>query len=168
MNNQLYPTCICIVILLLIPGVAAPAAATDWSVNTTHYRELPSGSVYANATPIQGAVDAAASGDTITVEYGLYDESVTVADKDITINGAPSGDTLPVLSDSSGTASALISFTNTSPFFGGFVLENNVSTEYGVDIAIARNVTLHDLTLDGFGVSAINISQADPRANRNS
>ncbi|MBT8508410.1 hypothetical protein AZH53_08335 [Methanomicrobiaceae archaeon CYW5] len=159
MTRHLFSTCIGIAILLLILGTAAPAAATDWGVNTTHYRELPSGPSYASATPIQGAIDAAATGDTITVEYGSYDEAVTVADKDLEITGTPSGDTLPILHDSSGTASALVSFTNTSPSFGGFALENDVSTDYGINIAIARNVTLHNVSADGFDVSAIHIGE---------
>jgi len=160
MNHQLYPTCTCIVLLLLIFGLAAPAAATDWGVNTTHYWVLPAGPSYASTAPIQGAIDAAASGDTITVEYGIYDESVTVADKDIVITGTTSGGGLPVLYESSGTASALITFTNTSPSFGGFMLENNVSTDYGIAINVVENVTIRDVTANGFEVSGIRLSHS--------
>ena len=95
MTRHLYSTCIGMAILLFILGAAAPAAATDWGVNTTHYRELPSGPSYPSATPIRGAVDAATTGDTITVEYGIYDGVLAVADKDLEITGTPSGMTCP-------------------------------------------------------------------------
>jgi hypothetical protein len=160
MNHQLYPTCICIVILLLIPGVAAPAAATDWGVNTTHYWVIPAGPSNASAAPIQGAINAAATGDTITVEYGVYDEAISVVDKDLTITGTPSGDDRPVLYESSGAERAVVYFTNTSPSFGGFVLENNVSTDTGIAINVVGNVTIRDVTADGFEVSGIKLIHA--------
>ncbi len=82
-------------------------------------------------TSIQTAVDAAASGDTILVQPGTYDERITLADKSLVVRSAQGAAMTFILPTTSGTAVA-ITGSNATVVLEGFTITGNGGTGGGV------------------------------------
>ncbi len=125
----------------LLLFAASAALATTWSVDTEGVADFAA---------IQDAIDAAASGDTIEVEAGLYAESINFSGKDLQIV-AVDGPTVTVL-DAMGTADRTVVVENgetSAAALVGFTVHNSVGGE-GV---VVRNASprLEDLILSELG-----------------
>lgn len=95
----------------------------------------------ANPAPnsIQAAVDLSASGDTILVCPGVYEEQLKIVSKDLTIRGVTSGDLNQVLIKPDGVVA------NSTNAFSGQPLAAVIAVED------SANVVLRNLTIDGAG-----------------
>jgi hypothetical protein len=91
-------------------------------------------------TTISAAVAAAASGDTIQVCAGTYDETVNVGIPDLTFEGAQTGQ-----AGSAGRASKTAKESVVSDVNGDFILASN-----------ADNTTIDGFTLEGAGSPTVN------------
>ena len=93
----------------------------------------------ANPAPhsIQAAVDLSASGDTILVCPGVYEEQLKIVSKDLTIRGVTSGDLNQVLIKPGGVVA------NSTNAFSGEPLAAVIAVED------SANVILRNLTIDG-------------------
>ncbi|NEX16047.1 MAG: hypothetical protein C1943_05280 [Halochromatium sp.] len=80
-------------IALLLFLIALPVAADDWSVDDDNQTGTEDGTRFAPFIRIQTAIDTAASGDTIAVAAGVYDEALTIADKRLLLQGGFAGAT---------------------------------------------------------------------------
>ncbi|MTW22677.1 hypothetical protein GJ668_16545 [Allochromatium palmeri] len=81
----------CLALLLFL--VALQAAADHWYVDDDNHTGTEDGTRLAPFTHIQAAINAAASGDTISVAAGIYDEALTIADKTLVLQGGFAGAT---------------------------------------------------------------------------
>ena len=98
-------------------------------------------------TTIQDAIDAASSGDTISVSSGTYTECVDTDGKDLTITGA-SASTTTLEGSSSCTSGALIIAGGETVSFTNFTVEN----AYGVGISVDSSfATFEDLSVESSG-----------------
>ena len=102
---------------------------------------------------IMGAVNAAATGDTVEVCPGTYDEGVTVLGKAITLNGSPGG--TPATIDAAGQTEGVIveGAGAAGSFFEGFTIQN--AKQEGILVQGTSNVTVRDNLVSGNDLSCI-------------
>ena len=122
-----------LVLGLSLVAAAPVAAATTYYVATTGNDANP-GSSGSPWLTIQHAVSTAASGDTIMVAAGTYDEQVII-DKSLTIQGA--GDTT-IIQPSSTTVQNMNTYSHLSLDFAPVVFADGISS-----------VTIRELKIDG-------------------
>lgn len=116
---------------------------------------------------IQGAADAANSGDTLLVSIGHYTEHVTIAGKSLTLKGgylpgfaSRTNDIDLTCIDADGSGIALLATNNATIALEYLMLTNGLAL-YGAGILISENVTLtadyckiaHNLGLGGAGAA---------------
>ena len=100
---------------------------------------------------IMGAVNAAASGDTIEVCQGTYDEGVTVSGKALTLNGSASG-TAATIDASGHTEGVVFSGAGTAgSVLEGFEIQN--ANQEGVLVEGTSDVTVTDNVVSGNDLS---------------
>ncbi|MFP8958604.1 right-handed parallel beta-helix repeat-containing protein [Natrialbaceae archaeon A-CW3] len=115
---------------MLVPfGAAMPTTDSHTESLSAIESDLEGCVVVSEGESIQAAVDAADSGETICVETGAYDESLQVTTEGITIAAAPGAD--PVLQGSS---------------------------ETGIEVDGAHNVTIEGLTIQGYSNNGVRVT----------
>ncbi|HBV01452.1 MAG TPA: hypothetical protein DEF00_03620 [Candidatus Taylorbacteria bacterium] len=97
-------------------------------------------------TTIQGAVDAANSGDTIQICAGTYDEQVVIDGEDLTLQGV--GDTTIVRPSASATLSTLYTYP-AGTFWPGTVMASIIL------VKDTGATTIKDLKVDGVNVTTV-------------
>ena len=138
-------------IFLLIPS----AAAASWTVATDGSGDF---------TSIQDAVDAASTGDDITVEPGTYEEALDFGGKDLTV--VSSGGSSVTTIDGDGAHSFAVRFESgesASARLEGFTLDN--VTGYAALWVDGASPTLVDLVVEGLkpsSGSAVMVSDGGP------
>jgi len=120
-----FPCTLAAVILALVL-LALPALALE-------YRVAPQGAQFSS---IQDAIARAASGDTITVSSGTYNESLRI-DKTLTIRGVDTGNGTPILETAS--QGNTVELTANGCTFSGFLIRNARMLS-GIHITGDRNV----------------------------
>ena len=91
---------------------------------------------------IQGAVEAAEPGDTITVEGGTYKENVIV-DKSLVLRGKGSGEGRPVI-DGNGVGSAVLLAADRITL-EGFIVKNAGFGKAGIEVKSDKNLIRNNL-----------------------
>jgi hypothetical protein len=139
--------------LAVLPAISASAATTHW-VSANENNPAPPGKNCGKAgyTSIQDAVDAAASGDTVMVCAGVYDEQVIIDAKDLTLTG--SGDGTIIRPSSPAVLTSFYTYPG-SCFWAG----NTISPVVFVEDSASTSVL--DLRIDG-----INLTTPGPGAVR--
>jgi len=106
---------------------------------------------------IQQAIDAAQPGDTVRLAAGEFRENVTITTDDITLRGAGSSKDGTVLMPAS-TATPSPCTDSESDEVQGICVLGAANTETGAPVA---DVTISDLTVDGFSGTGIHAFHAD-------
>lgn len=139
--------------LAVVPAMSASAATTHWvSANENNPVSPGKNCGKAGYTSIQDAVDAAASGDTVMVCAGEYDEQVVIDGKDITLQG--SGDGAIIRPSSPAVLTSFYAYPG-----GCFWAGSTISPVVFVEDSSATSVL--DLRIDG-----INLTTPGPGAAR--
>ncbi len=131
----------------LIPVIAAMAAFGISSAQAaTTFTVCASG---CNFTTIQPAINAALSGDTISVLAGTYAQQLVI-DKNVTLTGAGSGTTIiqapaTLSNDPDGTKTVVLFTGAISAEFRGFTVRGPVDgVDYGIYVRLGAAVNIHD------------------------
>ena len=137
----------------------APWYATSTTTPTTEYVEWNnsnSGMVLAYSDTIQGGIDGACSGDTVTVLAGTYDENVVI-DKNVTLSGAGSSSTK--IDPSSGKGISINNGDIENCNITGF----NVTGSYAIELANCPsgvNISNNVIYTVGSGSQGVSIGSA--------
>jgi hypothetical protein len=110
-----------------------------------------SGEVVAPGDSIQAAINDALPGDTVTIAPGVFHENLTITTDDITLRGAGSGRHGTVLMPSPTPPPSPCADAPPSEV-QGICVRGAMSVETGSPV---QNVTIEDLTVDGFSGSGI-------------
>lgn len=131
--------------LTALPSVSAMAATapTTLYVSTSGSDTSGNGTATAPYATIQKAVDEAASGDTILIQPGTYDEMVTVSEP-LTIEAAP-GYSSPVVIDAAGEANGIL-INSSNVTIHGLTIEN--ANDAGLLAVGTQGTALTNLTID--------------------
>ena len=100
-----------------------------------------------HADSIQAAVDIAASGDTIQVEAGTWDEAVVIDGKDLSI--VSEGGSAATLIDAGELGSFAVTVSGASLQIEGFTIENG--DQSGIYVNSGGDLVAVDLVFDGLG-----------------
>jgi len=143
-----------IVLLMSLLAVVSPVRAAVWHV-------YPGDS-------IQSAVNNASSGDTIYVHAGVYNERITISNKDLTLIG--DGAAVTIIDAAGGTGAVFYINTPNTVNISGFTLKGaGSSPNWGYGVYYLNNSTgvLADNVITGIYTHGVYVNNAHPTIRNN-
>lgn len=102
---------------------------------------------------IQPIIDSAVPGDTIEIEYGIYNQTISIDISDITLRGIPNGDgDYPIFDGQGQLADAIVASGNN--FTVSHIHARNY-TDNGILVEGVNNVHFHDLITEDTGIYGV-------------
>lgn len=131
------------------------ANASSWTV------DLSGGGDFAS---IQDAINAAADGDTITVEAGTYTESLNFLGKEVTVTSADGAASTTIDGGGEKWVVQMVSGETSASVLDGFTIENTAGRGIYLDsvTAVLSNLTLTGMGIDENDGGALNVFGGSP------